>query len=216
MNKRVCSIVLALGLVVSGVLAGPATAAKKKKPKKPAKPAACAAYTPGELGADKPTVVVTDAATAEAPVLQKVSLAESLGDADLIGELPDEGPLAPSQDYFNVQVDTSLPSAGLYVTFEFAEHRDYDLWAYFSDGTIAASSHGFQPGLQTQGTQADFSNTATNHAGESNADSENIVGVITPDCGGYTIETANWLGEGGDFEVKLWLGEGKTEAGAPE
>ncbi len=33
MNKRTCSIVLALGLVVSGVLAGPATAAKKKKPK---------------------------------------------------------------------------------------------------------------------------------------------------------------------------------------
>lgn len=213
MNKRVCSIVLALGLVVSGVIAGPATAAKKKKPKKPA---ACAAYTPGELGADKPTVVLTDAATAEAPVVQKVSLAESVADADLIGGLPDEGPLASSHDYFNVQVDTKLASAGLYATFEFAEHRDYDLWAYFSDGTVAASSHGFQPALGTQGTQADISNTATNHAGESKPDSENLVGVITPDCGGYTIEAANWLGEGGDFEIKLWLGEGVTDAGAPE
>jgi len=212
MNKRLCSVVLALGLVASGAIAGPAVA-KKKKPKKPA---ACAAVTPAEAGKDKPTVVVTDAATADAPVVQKVSLDESVADADLIGELPDAGPLASSHDYFNVQVDTNLPSAGLYATFQFAEHRDYDLWAYFSDGKVAASSHGFQPALPTKGTQADISNTATNHGGESKSNSENLVGIITPDCGGYTIETANWLGEGGDLEVKLWLGEGVTEPGAPE
>lgn len=210
MNKRIFSIVLALGLVVSGVLAGPATAAKKKKPKP------CAAYTPGELGAEAPTVVVTDAHTAEAPLLQPVTLEPSVADADLFGAVPDEGPLAHSQAFFNVQVDSKLSSAGLYVTFEFDEHRDYDLWAYFADGSIAASSHGFQPLLSTAGTPADISNTASNHGGDSQSTSENLVGIITPDCGGYTIEAANWLGEGGDFEIKLWLGEGQTEAGAPE
>lgn len=213
MNKRTCSIVLALGLVVSGLLAGPATAAKKKKPKKPP---VCAPVTPAEVGAEAPTVVVTDAHTAEAPLLQAVTLDASVADADLIGQVPDEGLLASSHSYFNVQVDSAAKTAGLYVTFEFPEHRDYDLWAYFSDGTVAASSHGFQPALATHGTQADISNTATNHGGESTATSENLVGIITNDCGGYTIETANWLGEGGDFEVKMWLGEGVTEAGAPE
>ena len=209
MNKRTCSIVLALGLVSSGLLAGPATAAKKKAK-------ACKAMTPAAAGAEAPTVVVTDSHTADAPLLQPVTLAESVGDADLIGEVPDEGPLASSHSYFNVQVDSKAKTAGLYVTFEFPEHRDYDLWAYFSDGTVAASSHGFQPGLATAATPADLSNTATNHAGESTPTSENLIGVITNDCGGYTIETANWLGEGGDFEVKLWLGEGVTAAGAPE
>jgi hypothetical protein len=216
MNKRMIAVVLAGGLVASAVIAGPATAAKKKKPKKP-KPAVCQPYAPGELGAEKPTVVVTDAATAEAPVVQTVSLAESLGDARVISQIPEAGPLASSHDYFNVQVDTANPSAGLYVTFEFDENNDYDLWAYFADGTIAASSHGFQPALATQGQgDADISNTPTNHGGESTSSSENLVGIITPDCGGYTIETANWLGAGGDFEVKLWLGEGVTEPGAPE
>ena len=211
MNKRMIAVLLAGGLVASGMLAGPASAAKKKK-----KPAVCKPVAPAEVGVDKPTIVVTDAATAEAPLVQAVSLAESVGDARLVDEIPAAGPLASSHDYFNVQVDTANPSAGLYVTFEFEMRRDYDLWAYFTDGTVAASSHGFQPLLDTAGTNADLSNTSTNHGGESTATSENLVGIITPDCGGYTIETANWLGEGGDFEVKLWLGEGVTAAGAPE
>lgn len=204
MNKRTCSIVLALGLVVSGVLAGPATAGKKKK--------ACKPITPAAAGAEKDTVVVTDSHTADAPLIQSVHLAESVADADIFGT----GALSPAQEYFNVQVDSAAKTAGLYVTFEFQEHRDYDLWAYFADDTVAASSHGFQPLLASKGTQADLSNTATNHGGESTPSSENLVGIITNDCGGYTIETANWLGEGGDFEIKLWLGEGVTAAGAPE
>ncbi|MDQ3981692.1 MAG: hypothetical protein M3271_03315 [Actinomycetota bacterium] len=206
MNKRICSIVLALGLVVSGVIAGPATAAKKKKPKKPP---ACAPYAPGEMGAEAQTVVVTDAHTAESPLLAPISLEAEF----------DEGIAGGAQHAnVNVQVDSANPSAGLYVTFEFQPYRDYDLWAYFDDGTGAASSHGFQPLIATQGqpAQADQSNTASNHAGESTATSENIVGLITPDCGGYTIDAANYFGEGGDFELKIWLGEGKTEPGVPE
>ncbi len=186
--------------MASAFVAGPATAAKK----------GCKPMTPAEVGAEKPTVVVTDKATAEAPVVQTVNLDPSVADARLISNIPEEGPLAPSRDYFNVQVDTKLRSAGLYVTFEFDEHHDYDLWAYFSDGTGAASAHGFQPALGTP-----LGNTDSNHGGESTSSSENLVGIITKDCGGYTIETANWLGIGGEFEVKLWLGEGKTAPGVP-
>ncbi|HEV2756684.1 MAG TPA: hypothetical protein VG318_13020 [Actinomycetota bacterium] len=181
----------------------------KKKGCKPAPPAACAPYVPGELGKDAPAAVVTDAHTAEAPLSVPITLAEEL-DEGVVEDAP--------HAYVNVQVDSALPTAGLYVTFEFVEHRDYDLWAYFADGTGAAASHGFQPAMSTAGLPgaADRSNTATNHGGESTSSSENLVGIITPDCGGYTIEASNYLGEGGDFELKLWLGEGKTEPGVPE
>ena len=210
MNKRVFSILLALGLIVSGALVGPASAAKKKKPKKPP---VCAAYEPGELGAEAETIVVTDAHTAEAPLANAFSLdmAFDEGIAEIIGagETP--------HHYVNVQVDSASPTAGLYVTWEFDTNRDYDLWAYNPDGTGAASSHGFQPLIATQGAgQADQSNTASNHGGESTATSENLVGIITPDCGGYTLDMATYFGEGGDFELQVWLGEGTTEPGVPE
>ena len=217
MNKRICSIVLALGLVVTGVLAGPATAAKKKKPKKPPAPV-CQKYTPGEMGAETETVVVTDAHTAEAPLTQAFSIGPAF-DEGLFGFVNDVAgtPLPATPRYnLNVQVDSAAPTAGLYVTWEFDTNRDYDLWAYNADGTGAASSHGFQPLIATQGTPADESNTASNHGGESTATSENLVGIVTPDCGGYTLDAATYFGEGGDFELKIWLGEGKTEPGVPE
>jgi hypothetical protein len=213
MTKRTLSV-LVTGALVASLFALPIgdAAAKKKKKKPKPKPAACATFVPGELGADAPIVKVTDEHTAEAPLLQAISLdpAADEGILEIVGVA--ETPRA----YFHVQVDPAATTTGLYVTFEFQTHRDYDLWAYLPDGTPAASSHGFQPLIDTQGTPADESNTASNHAGESSATSENIVGLITPDCGGYTIEAANYLGEGGDFEMKVWLGEGKTEPGVPE
>lgn len=181
---------------------------KKKGCNKPPV-ASCAPLTTGDQGAGKPTVVVTDAATAEAPVEQTVTLGQSTADFT---------PTDATYDYFNVQIDSAAASAGLYVTFEFDTRRDYDLYARWTDASEAASSHGFNPAIEAEAPEpvpADPSNQRTNHAGDSNADSENLVGVITPDCGGYTIETVNWLGEGGEFTVKLWLGEGTTEPLAP-
>lgn len=205
MNKRTCSIVLALGLVVSGVIAGPATAAKKK-------PKVCKAYVPGEAGAEAETLVVTDAHTAEAPLTHAFNLGPAVDEG--VGAALGED-LTP-RHYVNVQVDPKAKTTGLYVTWEFQTNQDYDLWAYNADGTEAASSHGFQPLIATQGQPepADQSNTASNHAGESTATSENIVGLITPDCGGYTLDMATFFGQGGDYELKIWLGEGTTAPGA--
>ncbi|HEX2296763.1 MAG TPA: hypothetical protein VHN37_15830 [Actinomycetota bacterium] len=203
MNKRILSLVLAGGLVASGLLAGPATAAKKKKPK------ACTAYQPGEQGAEAETVVVTDAHTEEAPLTHAFSLGADF-DEGLEGD--------PPRANLNVQVDSKAKSAGLYVTWEFQTHRDYDLWAYFPDGTEAASSHGFQPLIALEGQTVgpiEPANTSSNHGGKSTATSENLVGIITPDCGGYTLDMTTYFGEGGDFELKIWLGEGTTEPGVP-
>lgn len=213
MHKRTCSIVLALGLVVSGVIAGPATAAKKKKPRKPA---VCAPYAPGELGAEAETVVVTDTHTADAPLTHAFTLDPNVDEG--VGEIV--GVHDAPRHHVNVQVDSVAATAGLYVTWEFQTHQDYDLWAYNPDGTAAASSHGFQPLLDLAGQEVpavgEPANTMSNHGGESTHTSENLVGIITPDCGGYTLDMANFLGQGGDFELKIWLGEGKTEPGVPE
>lgn len=205
MNKRTCSIVLALGLVVSGSIAGPATAAKKK-------PKACTAFQPGELGAEAETIVATDAHTAEAPLTHAFNLGPAVDEG--VGEAAGND-LTPHH-YVNVQVDSKAKTAGLYVTWEFQTNQDYDLWAYTADGMEAGASHGFQPLIATAGqpAPADQSNTGSNHGGESTATSENIVGLITSDCGGYTLDMATFLGQGGDFELKVWLGEGTTEPGA--
>ncbi len=211
MLKKTLATVIAVGLV-AGAFAAPPAAAKKKK-KKP--PAACAAYVPGELGAAAPTVVLTDTATEAAPVVQKIELGESIGDISQGIGADEAAFLGATQAVFNVQVDSANPTAGLYVLVEFPERRDYDLWLRWPSGVEAASSHGFNPAIEANFEDPVFginpSNTSTNHAGESTASSEKVVGVITPDCGGYTIDVQNWLGEGGEFEVKVWLGEGTTE-----
>lgn len=207
MNKRTVAVVLAGGLLASAVIAGPATAAKKKKPKPPPPPAVCQAYAPGELGTGKPTVVVTDAATEAAPIEQKVTMGRSLANYDLTGMAPE--PFLLTSDFFNVQVDTANPDAGLYAYIEFPERRDYDLDFLYPDASYAARSH---DGNTTLGTGRGENG---GHAGEATTKSEKIVGVRTADCAGYTVETSNWFGEGGEFTVTLWLGEIKHDPLAP-
>lgn len=207
MSKKTLITVLVGALVASALIVGPAEAKKKKKKTPP--PAACAAYTPGELGAKAPTLTITDAATAAAPAVHKFSLGPNPTEGASESRFP-----TPTET-INVQVDAAAASAGLYVTFKFPTRRDYDLYARWPNGNEAASSHGFQPTIEATMKDPVFglqpSNTDGNHAGESKADSENLVGVITPDCGGYTLQMKNYFGEGGNFEAHIWLGEGKTE-----
>ena len=185
-----------------------------KKSPKPGKPsAACAPLTPAAAGAEAPSVTLTDAATADKPLVQPLTLEQRFdeGIPAAIGA-PGSSEAAPAS--VNVLVDTaSKGPIGLYATLEFPERRDYDLFAYWpgTENEEAASSHGFQPLIETQGAPgpADQSNTGTNYGGESHVDSENLVGILTPDCGGYTISAYTYLGEGGDMELKLWLGEAK-------
>jgi hypothetical protein len=53
--------------------------------------------------------------------------------------------------------------------------------------------------------------STTGHGGESTSGSEKLVGIKTSDCGGWTVRAANYLGEGGEFPIKLWLGEVENE-----
>jgi hypothetical protein len=168
----------------------------------------CATFTPGEAGTEKPTVVVTDAATEEAPLEQTVSLDMSLADFDFTGMV-----LPAEHDAINIQVDSNAADAGLYVLFEFPSRRDYDLNLLHADGSYAARSHGFNP-IIPEGRPTTISNEG-GHGGESTDASEKLVGIKTADCGGYTLDVANYLGEGGDMMVKLWLGESTIDPLAP-
>lgn len=177
---------------------------KGKGPKGPKAPQSCAPLAAGPMGAGAETFTVTDAATAEAPLEVPVKLDMSLADLDFEGVLP--APFDPTQQIVNIQVDPAAAEAGLYLTFEFPQRRDYDLFLRHNDDSEAASAHGFNTAIETP-----FHNTKTNHAGESTSTSEKIIGLRTTDCGGYTLEVNNWLGEGGNMVVKAFLGEIKND-----
>lgn len=197
--RKTLSTLLVLGLV-AGAFAAPADARRKRRKPAACKPPAAVA----DVGVGKPTVVVTDAATESAPISQTVTLDPSVADLTL-------GLTDGAADAFNVQVDSASPSAGLYVLFEFPTRRDYDLELLWPDSSYAARSHDFN--LAYSPVPETYSNGG--HAGEATDASEKIVGVRTPDCGSYTVEALNWLGEGGEMDIKVWLGEGKHDPQPP-
>jgi len=184
---------------------------KKKGCTKPPKPKSCATFTPGEAGKDKPLAVVTDSATEAKPLEQVVKLDASAADADLIGALPDAGPLAAAHNAFNIQVDAAAADAGLYALIEFPSRRDYDMNLLHPDGSYAARAQTFNPVVGTPGEA--FS--VPGHGGEGTDHSEKLVGIKTSDCGGWTLDVANYLGEGGNMTIKLWLGDAVTDPQAP-
>lgn len=211
MNKKALSVLVMATLVASVIAVPAADAAKKKKKKKKPKPAACADFVPGEFGTEKPSMQVTDAATEEAPVEQQVTLAASAADLRLLSAIPEAGPLAATYDYFNVQVDSAAADVGLHVLVEFATRRDVDLNLLHPDGSYAARARSFNPVVGTPGEI--FS--APGHGGEGTDHSEKLLGIRTSDCGGWTLEVANYFGESMTPTVKLWLGEAVTDPQAP-
>lgn len=185
-------------LVLGAFVAGPAEA-KKKKPKPPPAPVGCAAFTPGEEGAEAKTSVVTDAATAEAPVVVELTAAAGMGnDLGLAGGAYNE----TTSVYQNVQVDTANPSAGLYVRVDFSDHHDYDLYLNNAAGDTAATSGDFNvaPG-------EGLGSGSPEGAWEAGTSYESVLGINTPDCGGYTTRIVSFLTTGGNITVSYWLGE---------
>lgn len=168
------------------------------KPKPPPAPA-CPSYVPGEKGAEAETVIVTDAATQEKPI--EVEFDFGVG----IPENPNQ-----EHEYVHVQVvsDAQEPP-GLYARFEFATYEDMDLYAYHSNGKLAARAAGYNP------APVAVLNDNTN-GGHSEQGAEQIDGVRTNSCGGYTIDMVTFQNNSGKKKLKLWLGEGKNDPKPPE
>lgn len=201
---RTLSVIASAALIVGAFAVGPADAKKKKK--KPPVPAACAAYTPGEAGAEAETSVVTDAATAEAPVVVELEAGAGFTSLSFQGQGYDE----TTSVFHNIQVDTANPTAGLYAKVEFTSMHDYDFYMTYAEGGTAASSGDFQvlPGEGIGSGEPDGGWEAGN-------DYESVLGIITPDCAGYTAEIVSFLTNGGPVTLSLWLGEEVVEPTPP-
>ena len=185
-------------LVASAFVAPTAEAKKKKKPK------ACAAYVPGEQGAEAESVSVTDAHTAEAPL--EVTITQEMGQGGDLGLGQYDG---SAHTFRNVQVDSKAAEGGLYIRYEFPAYEDHDLYVNYADGTEAAHVGGFNAA-----PVGIFDGTGS--GGHSEQGAEQIDGLRTPDCAGYTVDFSNYLGQGGEYTVLMWLGEIQNDPAAPE
>jgi hypothetical protein len=191
---------------------------KKPKPKPPVVPpgppaGSCPTYVPGEEGAEAETTIVNDAATAEKPVVVELTAGAGLGnDLGIPGIAGGPSVYDETSSIFqNIQVDSSNPDAGLYATLNFPAFHDYDLYLNRPDGSTAANSGDFNiaPGEGLGGGGPDG-------AWEAGNDFESVLGIRTPDCGGYTARMVSFLTNGGAVTLSLWLGEIKADPVPPE
>jgi hypothetical protein len=182
----------------------------KKKGCRPAPPpaaAACPPYVPGTNGAKAELVTVTDAATKDSPVVVEFEAGRGLALAPVLGvPFPD----LTAHNYHNIQVDSANPETGLYVRLEFPQRHDYDLYLQYPDGTEAdhsgdASATPESPVHSCGGTSC-----------SSDATHEQISGIATPDCGGWTTDSVAYLTPGGKITMKVWLGEVLADPAPPK
>ena len=189
MLKRRQSRVVVTGaalLVALGTMAAPAAEAKAKK---------CKAYTPGELGADAETTIVTDAATEAEPVTVTVPATPGAG---FTSTDPGGDTGATSHAYHNVQVDSKAKTSSLFVRAEFLPTWDMDLFLRDNFGVALAYEADFN-----QAPEAGLGATSGGHAERG---ASQIDGWIGSDCAGYTIDVASSVGGGPDITLKMWLG----------
>ncbi|MFP5297424.1 MAG: hypothetical protein ACLGHL_00350 [Actinomycetota bacterium] len=167
-----------------------------KKVKACPKPASCTPYTPGEEGAEAPLNLVTKDHTAEAPL--EITIEQGPG-------VPD---VAASHAFQNLQIDAEGAEGGLFIRYEFPDYEDHDLYVNYADGSEAAHVGGFNP---VPVGPLD----GTGDGGHSEQGAEQIDGLRTADCAGYTLDLVNFAGEGGEYTVKVWLGEIQNDPAAP-
>lgn len=182
---KTLSVLASVGLLAGAFVAGPAEAGKKKK-------LVCDAFTPGvEDAAEAEVVKITPKATEENPVVIEFEHAGSI-------------PVAADHQYFNVQVYSSTPSAGLWIKDEFSDRHDIDLYLYNSAGEEVALSGGFNTAPEAHDSDG---NATTN--------SEQIPGFPAPQCEGFTIESVGYLTPGTDATLSIWLGEETSDYSTP-
>ena len=194
-----------------GVKKGACPGKKPGKPQPPA-PSSCAPYQPGEMGKDAQTTVVTDAATEDKPIEIPVPLGPATGNY---------GSDRTTRMKHNVQVDSAASDAGLWVRLESPPMDDPDLYVYWPQGgKPAAVVGGFNP-LLVGGPLPNPANNATvaslngqGQGGHSEFTAEQVDGLRTSDCQGWTLDLVNWAGRGG-CKLKLGLGEAKNDPAPP-
>lgn len=190
---RALAVVSVAALLLGALVAAPADAKKKKKKAKK-----CPAYTAPEWAGEAETTVVTDKATAEAPVEVTVPTDPGLGFTSA-GE-PGGTTGAASFAYHNVQVDSNKPTANLFARIEYLPAWDYDLFLRTVDGTAVAYEADFNPATGGGPTPV-----GGNEGGHPEPGAGQIDGYSSLDCAGFTLEIASATSPGGDVALTLWL-----------
>lgn len=169
-----------------------------KKPGKPGPPVqSCVPYLPGEEGAEAETTVVNADATEEKPI--EVTIAAPPG-------VPE---VAAGHVFHNIQVDSSEAEGGLFARYEFPIYEDHDIYLNYAGGSEAAHAAGFNPT-----PVGPFGGTGS--GGHSEQGAEQLDGIRSADCSGYTLDLTSYISEGGDMTLKLWLGEIQNDPAPPD
>jgi hypothetical protein len=195
--RRSIAVMIATILASTALLALPADA--KKKPRKkgcpvftPVEPVSNSEQTAEALEAE--VVKVTDAATADTPVVLEYSHGPALW------ESATQTPIHEDTVFFNIQVETKQGAPGLHVLQEWAKRppTDMDLYMY-EGGEQVALSGSFNlypmPSAQVPGHR-------TGGWGL-----ESIPGFATYNCAGFTVESRAFRTPGEAMTLSLWLGE---------
>jgi hypothetical protein len=204
---RSLCVVASAALIVGAFAAGPAHG-KKKKPK------GCPAVTPVEPASDSqqtaevlevPVVKVTDAHTAEAPLVFEYTHGPAFW--TILQE-----PVQEDTVFFNIQVDPAAADTGLYVRQEWAAlpGTDMDLYvwdAYTGEQATNSGSSNLTP--VTVDPPSPAPHTGVTETGAWGF--ESVSGFPVSDCAGFVIESRAFTTKGEDMSLKVWLGEQVVE-----
>jgi hypothetical protein len=199
---RSVAVLASVALVFGAFVAGPADAKKKKKKKKPPV-AGCAApvyvepTSPSASRTDAPAaevVKVTDAATAEAPIVIEYDHGPALWDT------VNQEPIQEDTKWFNIQVDSAAASTGLYLLQEWAIPSASDVDLYLWDGPSGA-----QAAVSGALNLAPVNVPIVGETGGMGW--ESISGFLVADCAGFSIESRAFMTAGEAMTLSIWLGE---------
>lgn len=202
---RALSVIASAALIVGAFAAGPADAKKKKKKA----PAGCPTFAPIEPNSpsgqtaevlEQPVVTVTDAHTADAPLVFEYEHGQALW--SVLQE-----PVNGMEDtvFFNIQVDSANTDAGLYVFQEWAKQPGSDMDLYIWDGATGeeathSGSSNVTPVPVAEG--AEYHGQGTGAWGL-----ESVSGFPVVDCAGFTVESRAFTTAGEAMTLSVWLGD---------
>jgi len=188
-SVRTFAVLASAALVLGASVAAPAEAKKKKK---------CPKYAAPDWAAGSETSIVTDKATADAPIELELETGPGAGFTN--PDYPADETGSVSHTFQNVVVDTNAKSARLFARVEYLPMWDYDFFLRLPAGPSVAYEADFNP--LTVGGPSGVGSTDGATAGPGFGQ---IDGYPVPDCYGYTLDVASSISGGGAVTMKLWL-----------
>lgn len=193
---RTIAVVASAALLVGAFVVAPAEAKKRKK--KPSCPAASFA-DPASPSASRPeagakVIKVTDAATAEAPIVIEYEHGVALW------ETASQMPVLEDTLWFPVQIDSASPTKGLFARLDWATPSVSDIDLYLWDG-VSGEQAAVSGATNAVPVNAPFV-AETGAMGY-----ESISGFAVGDCSNYLVESRAFMTAGEAMTLTLWLGD---------